>query len=213
MKRFHRESFNIDELFSAAANLKHTPLAIRQRLDALLKDPSDEFLRLLVRTYTGCPRKRPWVSSNHRKESDHPIYNDTINERLSSATQKTRLSLRQARVAGAAEIGPGRGSGVINRKRTRSISDHSHFRREFSPHRITYKDTKSYFSILLDDSTWRWICRLDLEGNRWHIILHAGDGKERRPLNSLDELFSMEAELLEAARRQDRSRMTGAEAQ
>jgi hypothetical protein len=29
----------------------------------------------------------------------------------------------------------------------------------------------------------------------------------------LDELFSMEAELLEAARRQDRSRMTGAEAQ
>lgn len=89
LKRFHRESFNIDELFSAAANLKYTS-AIRQRLDALLKDPSDEFLRLLVRdVYTGMlTQKALGQFKPIVKRAITQYVNDTINERLSSAMQK-----------------------------------------------------------------------------------------------------------------------------
>ena len=218
LRRFHRESFNIDELFSAAANLKYTS-AIRQRLDALLKDPSDEFLRLLVRdVYTGMlTQKALGQFKPIVKRAITQYVNDTINERLSSAMQQNEVeSQSDASEAGTAEMSDeGECSGVITTESELEAFQiiRAILRREFSPHRITYKDTKSYFSVLLDDSTWRWICRLDLDGTRWHITLHAGDGKERRPLNSLDELFSMEAELLDAARRQDRSRMTGAEAQ
>ena len=37
--------------------------------------------------------------------------------------------------------------------------------------RIAYRDTASYFGILLDDNNRKWICRIQLEGSEKHIVV------------------------------------------
>lgn len=66
--------------------------------------------------------------------------------------------------------------------------------------RITYKDTLSYFTILLDNNTWRWICRLYLNGNKKYLSLPSGDKENRIPINNIDDIYSHKAEIIEAVK-------------
>ncbi|MDF2627063.1 MAG: hypothetical protein K0R39_894 [Symbiobacteriaceae bacterium] len=59
VKKFHKESFNADDLFSAAANLKYST-QIRTVLESELKEPSDEFLRFVPAVGQADHHRVPW---------------------------------------------------------------------------------------------------------------------------------------------------------
>ena len=62
--------------------------------------------------------------------------------------------------------------------------------------RISYKDTITYFAILLDQNTWKPICRLWLNTKKWYISLFDAEKKEnRKPLENLDDIYKYEDEL------------------
>lgn len=58
------------------------------------------------------------------------------------------------------------------------------------PSDITYKDTASYFNILYQNNTWRWICRLKLSDSRKLLIIPDENKKEQ--IFPLDDLYDIE---------------------
>lgn len=65
---------------------------------------------------------------------------------------------------------------------------------------ITYKDTESYFGILFDNNTRKWICRLYINVK---ILTLPNEDKThtKYELNSLDDLYSYSDKLIEVLNR------------
>lgn len=63
--------------------------------------------------------------------------------------------------------------------------------------RISYKDTKSYFSVIVDGKTSKWVCRLRVEGKTKTITIPDETGKEiRHTINSVDDIINYKEVLL-----------------
>lgn len=64
--------------------------------------------------------------------------------------------------------------------------------------RIAFRDTQSYFGILLDDNNRKPICRLHFNSaNKYVELFHNGkDNGEKRLISSLDEIYNFKNELL-----------------
>ena len=65
--------------------------------------------------------------------------------------------------------------------------------------RIAFRDTQSYFGILLDDNNRKPLCRLHFNSANKYIELfnNGKDNGEKRLLNTLDEIYNYKSELLE----------------
>lgn len=213
VKRFHKEAFNADDLFSEAANLKYST-QIRAVFDSELKEPSDEFLRFLLRdvhpgkiTQNVLEKFRPVV-----KRTIGIYLSEMIGDRLKSAIQTTMESEKQV-AASSSEVGS---SGE-----TTTESDHtkpkivttleeleafyvvkSMLREVVDAKRIAYKDTASYFSILIDNNVRKWVCRLWFGESKKAFCLQPAD-KNETWINfaSVDDLFKHRNEFLETAMR------------
>ncbi len=63
--------------------------------------------------------------------------------------------------------------------------------------RIAFRDTQSYFGILLDDNNRKPICRLHFNSsNKYVEVFNNGkDNGEKKPISSLDDLYNFKAEL------------------
>lgn len=71
-------------------------------------------------------------------------------------------------------------------------------RRKLTTNRIVYRDTQSYFGILLDDNNRKPLCRLHLNGGKKYIGLFNNDKNEtRQPIETIDDIYLFENELLE----------------
>lgn len=64
--------------------------------------------------------------------------------------------------------------------------------------RIAFRDTQSYFGILLDDNNRKPICRLHFNSsNKYLEIFHNGKDKgEKKLLETLDSIYDYKSELL-----------------
>jgi hypothetical protein len=72
-------------------------------------------------------------------------------------------------------------------------------RENLSATRIAFRDTQSYFGILLDDNNRKPICRLHFNSaNKYVELFHNGkDNGEKRAINSLEDIYDFKKELLE----------------
>ena len=68
--------------------------------------------------------------------------------------------------------------------------------------RITYKDTKSYFAILMDGNVRSWICRLRLEADpRWITFRpQKGDKEESIRISDIEEIYQFREKLVSIMR-------------
>lgn len=63
------------------------------------------------------------------------------------------------------------------------------------PKRITFKDTLSYFGILLDGNTWKWICRLYVEGSKKYIVFPRNDKEDKHQINDIEDIYNFKTQL------------------
>ena len=65
--------------------------------------------------------------------------------------------------------------------------------------RISFRDTQSYFGILLDDNNRKPICRLHFNSSNKYIeLFHQGKDKgDKKLISSLDEIYEFKKALLE----------------
>lgn len=197
LKKFHKDAFDEQTIFSAASELKYSN-EIKQFMTQQLKSPSDDFVKYIlsevyagVRTQSVIERFRETV-----RKSLNTFVNELMNDKITSAlkTNETIESVSQA----APTVEP-----VEVKEESKIITTSEeleafylirHIARGLVPkEKISFKDTESYFGILYDNNSWKWICRLKLEGSKKYIYIPTGDkGQEKYPIENIDDIYTYE---------------------
>lgn len=197
LNNFQRDSLDVDSILSTAEELKYTNL-IKDFLKSQLSNTSEDFTNFVLgQVYEG--RKTSAVV-----EKFMPIvkrsFNQFINETLSTKFKET-LNSKNAVSEEVASTEEDVDDVIVSKVLTTSEELEgfaivkSILRSVVNPSDITYKDTETYFGILYQNNTRKWICRLYL-GSKKSIVFPTEDkGQERIYIDTLDDLYLHEETL------------------
>ncbi|WP_129020760.1 type I restriction endonuclease [Edaphocola flava] len=201
LENFTKQGYNLESILDSAEALKYIK-AIRNEFEKELQEPSDEMVKLLVSRFFD----RPLTSSRLAtfKEYTRKAFSNSINESISFRL-KNALHINDSVPSKELEqITPIH----ENTEAPRFITTEEEMegsqivkailRESLPASRIAFRDTQSYFGILLDDNNRKPLCRLHFNAtNKYIELFHNGkDNGERKQLASLDDLYSYKAELL-----------------
>lgn len=194
--KFHKSSFDVNNIVTNASSLKYIQ-EIRKQIDNELTNPSPEFVKLFAnKVYNG--RLTEKVMEEFRdlvQRGFNQFVNEKINNRLNAALDKEAQNQKMDQIE--------------------TIEDESKIftseeemegyrvvvailRRKLPVNRIVYRDTQSYFGILLDDNNRKPLCRLHLNGGKKYIGLFNDNKTEnRQQIQTVDDIYLFEKELLD----------------
>lgn len=213
LQKLAKDEFNLDSVLSAAGELKYIG-AIKRVIDGQVRDPDDEWVRFFIaRTYDGSITQRireqfrplvgkafqQWVSGqvNDRLKtalgsvSDIPAtlpeQRDDVNDSAAPAredlAQASPIQTTQEEIDGYTIV--------------KAIACS-----EIPPHRVTQRDSKTYFAVLIDNNNRKTIARLHFNRGRKFISTFDADKTEtQHTITSLDEIYQ-HAEAIRASARQ-----------
>jgi hypothetical protein len=215
IQKFSKESFDIDSVVNAAEELKYIG-GIRRIIAAEVKEPSEEWVRFFVnRIYEGRTTQRildqfrPLVA-----KALNQYIGDQVNSRLKTAlgddapdpNRSTETVPRPPQPPiGAAAIAetPTEPPGVADADVVTTDEELEGFNivraiavSEVAPERIHYRDSKSYFAILLDNNNRKPIIRLNLNGKSVKYVTTFEKGKDgvRRDIRSVVDIYTVASE-------------------
>lgn len=201
LENFTRKGYNLESILDSAEALKYIK-AIRSEFEKELQEPTDDFVRLLVNRFfdkTLTASRLATFKEYTRKALSNSI-NESINFRLKNA-----LSINDTLPSKEEQQGVAIDENTDGPRITTSAEEIEGSQivkailRELIPaNRIAFRDTQSYFGILLDDNNRKPLCRLHFNSsNKYLELFHNGkDNGEKKLLNSLDEIYMYKAELL-----------------
>ncbi|WP_439184759.1 type I restriction endonuclease [Carboxylicivirga taeanensis] len=198
LKKFQKSNFDIDKIIDSASELKYSS-AIKEILEKELNEPSEEFVRFFGKQiYSGkITAKVLEQLTNIVKKATNQSIKEIVNERLHAALKKeeettieTEEKVEENKVLTTEEE-------IEGYHIVRSI-----VRTKIEAERVVFRDTQSYFGILVDDNNRKPICRLHLNGNKKYIGIFDENKKEERiQLNNLDEIYNFSDKLIDTVLR------------
>ncbi len=193
--KFHKSSFDVNKILDNASSLKYIK-EIRKQIDLEIQNPSPEFVRLFAsRLYSGRLTEKVMDEFTELVQKAYgQLIGEKINERLHFALNKEVIIQEKDQIEEVEE------SKVITSEEElegyRIVV--AILRRKLPIHRIVYRDTQSYFGILLDDNNRKPLCRLHLNGGKKYLGLFNTDKSEiRQSIQTVDDIYLFEKELLE----------------
>ncbi len=203
LKKFTKSSFNIDELLSSASEMKYTK-SIKNIINEQLTNPSDEFLKFVLNNvYSGrvtAPVKEQFIPLITR--AFQQLINDKLNDRLKSA-----LSIAEPAPAPTTEPTPAQE--LIDENKILTSQEElegfyivkSILKDQVDLNRVIYRDTQSYFGILLDDNNRKPIVRLYFNTNKKYISVFTSERKEEKILISvIDDIFEHKERIISSVK-------------
>lgn len=200
LKKFGKENFDKDKIFSTAEELKYTSL-IKNVLTSEFDSPSEEFVRLiLTRIYEGQKNQRviekftPVI-----KKSFSSFINEIVNNKISSAltnNEEIEENPEQSNEEESSKI-------VTTKDEIESFYIIRGMLAGVVPiEDIVHRDTESYFGILYKDNNRKPICRLNLDKKNKQLFIPNPDKKfERNYIESLNDLYRYKEQLIEVVKR------------
>ena len=199
LKRFRKESFEIEGIVSAASELKYTK-EIKSILGAELASPSEEFVKFFTKqVYAGIGTKSVLVKF---KDFTHHAFKEFINDEISD-----RLTAALKRGNGTEEVldddkndEEETDDGIVT---TEEEIEGFHIVRAIlyetiDSERVVLKDTKSYCNVLLDNNVRKQICRFYFDHKQKYVGFFDENKKEEKvPIEKLSEIYNY-AEKLKA---------------
>lgn len=199
--KFTKESIDVDSIINSAEKLKYSRL-VKDWFAKELDSPSVDFVKLILTDiYDGIKSQKviedftPLI-----KRAIQQYINDSMNTKIKSALIKDqeqeeaeaveeKLS-REDRIETTIEELE---SYAIVKAILRTIVDSD---------RIAYRDTESYFGILLDDNNRKWMCRIYLSGSKKYITI-ADEKKNpiRYDIDTIDDIYKYASEIEVACKR------------
>lgn len=214
LKKFHKSSFDIDAVFSAAEDLKYTN-QIKGILKKQLEEPEDNFINyLLNEIYDG--RKTQTIVDKFKpviKKSFNQFINDLMSDRLNAALNKSNsdnkitVQTQMTEEPSNEEISPENEHAKPKINTTQEELDgfaivKAILHKTLNVNRIFYRDTASYFGILCDNKNYKWICRLKVETATKYLLIPDGSSSGKKcPLENINDLFKYEEEIITSAKR------------
>ncbi len=197
LEKFSKPTFDIDDILNSAEALKYIK-AIRFEFEKELQEQSDELVKLLVSRFFNKPitSNRLEMFRGYTKRAILASINDVVNSRLKSALNMNEEAEKEQEEE-------------TNDDDLRIITTEEELdgfqivkailREKITSDRIAYRDTQSYFGILLDDNNRKPICRLRLNGSQKYIeLFHNGkSNSEKIAINDVDDIYNYKAELLQ----------------
>lgn len=202
IEKFHKSKFDVSKIVDNASNLKYTR-EIKSLIDQELQFPSQEFVRLFAnRAYNG--RLTSHVMEEFTdivNKAFTQIISEKVNDRLNSALNKEEEKQKNEEE-------------IIEEPKSKIETTEEELeayqivvailRRILPKERIVFRDTQSYFGILLDDNNRKPICRLHLNsGNKYISIFDENRKETKEPIQSIDDIYNYEKHLLKTAEHYD----------
>ncbi len=208
LEKFSKESLDVENILNSAEDLKYSRL-IKEWFASELESPSLEFVKFILgNVYDGI--KTPKIVDSFTpliKKSIQQYINDSMNTKIKVALSKES----EAENAESLET-PSEPSDLADKtsepknKIVTTIEElesyaivKSVLRQTVASDRITYRDTESYFGILLDDNNRKWICRIYLLSSVKYITV-ADENKNpiRHDIETLDDIYKFSEEIIKA---------------
>ena len=200
LNRFRRDKLDVDSILSSAEQLKYTGI-IKRWFDKEIAEPSAAFVKLIIADiYEGVKNQKvidqftPVV-----KKAINQYISDTVNSKIQNALNGDIPSTKeepQEETDNKKEI-------ITTIKEIEAYGIvKSILRQVVDSSRIAYRDTASYFGILLDDNNRKWICRIQLEGSKKHIVVSdANKNGVRYDIEKIDDIYNYSNEIVEACKK------------
>ena len=203
LKKLTKSSFDLESIINAAGELKYVS-QIKKILHSQLNNPEHDFVKFFAsRVYDGILTQKVRESFfNLTKKAASQYINDQVNERLKSAITGITPAI----------IDTPNESSQIEEDEHKDESDVVTTLEELEGYhivkaitravleapRITHRDTKSYFGILVDDNNRKPLCRLHFNRTQKYIGLFDIEKNEtRHPITTVDDIYSF-ADILKA---------------
>jgi len=194
IEKFHKSKFDVSSIIDNASNLKYTR-EVKSIIEQELVEPSPEFIKLFAnKAYSG--RLTSKVMDEFTEivsKAFNQIISEKVNNRLNSALNKEQEKQQEEN----AEPEPKSKIDTTEEELEAFKIIVAILRRNVDKSRITYRDTQSYFGVLLDDNNRKPICRLHLNGNTKYISLFdVNKNENKQKLEEIDDIYQYENELL-----------------
>ena len=196
IEKFHKSNFDVKTIVSNASSLKYTKEIKKQILEEL-HSPSPQFVKIFAAKVHGGR-----ITEKILEEFTLLVNNaftqtisDKVNDRLTAALNKEAKQQQE-------EVIPVEVEKVIT---TEEELDAYRIvvailRRKLPIERIVYRDTQSYFGILLDDNNRKPLCRIHTNSNNKYLgIIDKNKLETKHSIQSIDDIYNFEEQLLNTA--------------
>ncbi|KAA0262385.1 type I restriction enzyme HsdR N-terminal domain-containing protein [Hafnia alvei] len=197
-----KSAFDVESIVNAAGELKYIT-QIKKIFSSQFSNPEEDFVKLFAsRVYEGMiTQKVRELFTDLTKKAANQWLNDQVNERLKSAMSSgtvAPITPSTGTTGNSIELQSIEDDSSINKEELVTTEDElegfhivkSIVRTVVDPSRITHRDTKSYFGILLDDNNRKPICRLHFNRSQMYIGLFDTDKNETRyAIDNLDDIY------------------------
>lgn len=194
LKKFHKSQFDISKIFDVASELKYSN-EFKTVLAKQLQQPSEDFVKLfLTGIYEGklmqsvIEKFRPIL-----KKALNDYINELMSDKIKSALDVNIADKQPENVQEETTEEP---KEKISRIVTTNEELEAYFviknllKEYCAMEDIVFKDTESYFGILYQGKTTKWICRFILTDNKKTIIIPDENKKEIK--HSLQSVYEAE---------------------
>lgn len=200
LKKFQKNNFDLETILNTASELKYSNM-IKQFMNQQILSPTDNFIRyILGEVYQGIKTQN--VIDKFReviKKSLNQFVNELLSERLKSVIQPQQETEQVSPVS----VSENEDDKELSKITTKEEELEAYFivksllREIISPEKITHKDTETYFGILLDNNSRKWICRLQLLESQKYLIVPQ-EGKKngvRHSISCIDDIYQYKTQL------------------
>lgn len=198
LSSFHKSNFSSETIIKKASHLKKH-LLVEQAVKKELESPSDNFIKLLIKTGFGEEKRvfeqtiidfKPIV-----KQAIVSVISKKVSNRLNDAIEKTEPKLEAEAVIV---------SDIVTTQD--ELDAHSIIKaivsKVISPDRVILKDAKSYCAILVDNNNRKPICKLWFDRNDMFITTTNAERVEtKHSINNVSDIYNYVDEILNSTQK------------
>jgi predicted type IV restriction endonuclease len=211
LKKFTKNSFNLDTIISTASNLKYHK-ALVYEIKSEFESPSEDLVKLLTsRVYTGRHThqiKEQFTDLTHRAMKDY--VREMVNERLKTALDTDKHEHSNPTDQLTAE--PSQEQEATNNGIETTVDELNGYRiiqaigaEMVDPERIAIRDAKSYCAILLDNNNRRPICRLHFGKTKMSITVFSHDNESKFDIEKVVHIYQYRELIKQAITQYDKT--------
>lgn len=208
VQKLSKDSFDLESIINAAEELKYVG-ALKREIAGQFREPSDEWIKFFAqRVYDGSytARVREQFTALVTKAS-RQFLTESVNDRLKTALG-AGVAVRAAEDAPAEISSEAAVEGDLARDTEieTTLEELEGYQivkaiacGETKPHRVTHRDAKSYFAVLLDDNNRKPIARLHFNSRQKYLgLLNEQKVETRHAIDELDEIYEYADAIREA---------------
>ncbi|GAB2703763.1 hypothetical protein BKA24_001485 [Microbacterium marinum] len=208
IQKLSKESFDLDSIINAAEELKYVG-ALKREIAAQFREPSDEWIKFFTtRVYDGSftQRVREQFTTLVGKASKQ-FLTESVNDRLKTALgASTPLLVAEEAVTSEPVVALDLDRDTEIETTLEELEGYQIVKAiacgEVKPSRITQRDAKSYFAVLLDDNNRKPLARLHFNSKQKYLgLLDEEKNETRHAIESLDEIYQHADAIRAAVRR------------